>query len=212
MMTRRELLARAGCGIGSLALADLLARGDDRVANPLAPRKPHHPAKAKAVIWLFINGGPSHVDTWDYKPELIKKDGMKLEGFNKFTGFFSKQVGPLMKSPFSFKQYGQSGKWVSDLFPNLSQHVDDMAFIHSGYTESNNHSPALFMMNTGEMRMGHPCCGSWITYGLGSESQNLPSFVVMTDPLGRGLPKGYAQNWLKGRAGFMKRNWILFDE
>jgi hypothetical protein len=154
----------------------------------------------KRVIWLFINGGPSHVDTWDYKPELEKSDGKELAGFDRFTGFFSNSVGPLMKSPFKFQQHGECGKWVSEIFPNLSQHVDKMAFIHSGHTESNNHSPALFMMNTGVPRMGNPCVGSWVTYGLGSESRNLPAFVVMSDPKGRGLPKGYSLNW---GAGFL---------
>ncbi len=186
-------------GLASLLHEKNLLAGDDP-RDPLAPRGGHFPARAKAVIWLFINGGPSHVDTWDYKPELAKRDGQELAGFNKFTGFFANEVGGLMKSPFTFKQYGQSGKWVSSLFPHLSRHVDKMAFIHSGYTESNNHSPALFMMNSGEMRMGYPCVGSWVTYGLGSESRNLPAFVVMSDPLGRGLPKGHAQNW---GAGFL---------
>jgi hypothetical protein len=105
-----------------------------------------------------------------------------------------------MKSPFTFQQYGESGKWVSSLFPHLSQHVDKMAFIHSGFTKSNNHSPALFMMNCGVPRMGFPCVGSWVTYGLGSESKDLPAFVVFSDPLGRGLPKGHSQNW---GAGFL---------
>ena len=103
-----------------------------------------------------------------------------------------------MKSPFAFKQYGESGTWASDLFPNLSAHVDDMAFIHSCFTQTNNHSPALFQINTGMSRMGFPCVGSWTTYGLGSESKNLPAFVVMYDTLGRGLPKGYASNWSAG--------------
>ncbi|MFN3485216.1 MAG: DUF1501 domain-containing protein [Planctomycetota bacterium] len=204
-LSRRELLARAGGGIGILALADLLKQegllaqpGPSR--DPLAPRAPHFPARAKAVIWIFINGGPSHVDTWDYKPELKRRDGQELAGFNKFTGFFANEVGPLMKSPFQFARHGQCGKWVSDIFPHLARHVDRMAFIHSGYTESNNHSPALFMMNSGEPRMGYPCVGAWVTYGLGSESRNLPAFVVMSDPLGRGLPKGHAQNW---GAGFL---------
>ena len=105
-----------------------------------------------------------------------------------------------MPSPFRFRQYGECGKWVSDLFPHTAQHVDRMAFVHSGHTESNNHSPALFMMNCGQPRMGLPCAGSWVTYGLGSESRDLPAFVAMSDPLGRGLPKGYAQNW---GAGFL---------
>ena len=178
----------------------LLAAPAKKNPNPLAPKSPHFPVKAKSVIWLFINGGPSHVDTWDYKPELEKRDGKALKGFDKFTGFFSGNVGPLMKSPFEFKQYGQCGKWVSSLFPHLSKHVDKMAFIHSGYTNSNNHSPALFMMNTGLKSMGFPCVGSWLTYGLGSENKNMPAFMVMSDPLGRGLPKGYALNW---GAGFL---------
>ena len=147
-----------------------------------------------------MNGGPSQVDTWDYKPELAKRDGKELKGFDKNTGFFTDQVGPLMKSPFQLKQHGQSGTWVSEIFPNLAKHVDDMAFIHSCYTETNNHSPALFQINTGLPRMGFPCVGSWVTYGLGSESQNLPAFVVMYDTLGRGLPKGHAPNW---GAGFL---------
>ncbi len=207
--SRRTLLKRAGCGAGLLGLAALM-QDEGLLApagaatlseiNPLAPRKPHFAAKAKSVIWLFINGGPSHVDTWDYKPELEKRDGKELEGFDRFTGFFANAVGPLMKSPFKFKQYGQCGKWVSEIFPNLSQHVDKMAFIHSGYGKSNNHSPALFMMNTGFTQMGHPCVGSWVTYGLGSESRELPAFVVMSDPKGRGLPKGQAANW---GAGFL---------
>jgi len=208
VFSRREMLARAGGGAGLLALAALLgdegmlahATGAVPSDNPLAPRRSHFPAAAKNVIWLFMNGGPSHVDTWDYKPELAKRDGQELEGFDKNTGFFTDQVGPVMKSPFQFAQYGESGAWVSDIFPNMARHVDDMAFIHSCYTESNNHSPALFMINTGMTRMGFPCVGSWVTYGLGSESRDLPAFVAMTDPLGRGLPKGYSQNW---GAGFL---------
>ncbi len=189
--------------MGMLALANLLGEqnslaGEATSTNPLAPKKPSIPAKAKAVIWVFVNGGPSQVDTWDYKPELSKRDGQELPGFDKTTGFFINAVGPLMKSPFEFKQHGQSGKWVSSIFPHLSQHVDKMAFIHSLWTESNNHSPALFMMNTGLPRLGFPSVGSWVTYGLGSENENLPGFVVMSDPKGRGLPKGNSLNWTSG--------------
>ena len=195
------MLKQAGMGIGSLGLASLLQQeGLAAGSNPMAARRPHFKTKAKAVIWLFINGGPSHVDTWDYKPELARRDGQALEGFDKFTGFFSNAVGGLMKSPFEFKQHGQCGKHVSSIFPHLSRHVDKMAFIHSCHTESNNHSPALFMMNSGLPRMGHPCVGSWMTYGLGSESDSLPAFVAMSDPKGRGLPKGHAANW---GAGFL---------
>ena len=145
-----------------------------------------------------MNGGQSHVDTWDYKPALAKMDGKELAGFDKNIGFFPGQVGPLMKSPWEFKQHGESGKWVSSLFPHISKHVDKMAFVHSCYAKSNNHSPALFMMNTGETQKGFPCVGSWVTYGLGSENQNLPGFVVMADPLERGFPKGHASNWGSG--------------
>jgi hypothetical protein len=211
-LSRRQLLARAGGGAGLLALASLMAdegllvptasaaATSDPQLNPLAAKPPHFAAKAKSVIWLFMNGGPSQVDTWDHKPALAKRDGQKLEGFDKNTGFFTGQVGPVMKSPFQFTQRGKCGAWVSEIFPKIGEHVDDMAFLYSCYTGSNNHSPALFMMNTGTSRMGFPCVGSWVTYGLGSESQNLPAFVAMTDPLGRGLPKGYSQNW---GAGFL---------
>ena len=199
LLNRRTMLQRCGMGVGSLGLASLLQQeGLTAGPSPLAARKPHFKTKAKSVIWLFINGGPSQVDTWDYKPELAKRDGQELKGFDKFTGFFSNAVGGLMKSPFEFKQYGQCGKHVSSIFPYLSKHTDKMAFIHSGHTESNNHSPALFAMNCGLPRMGYPCVGSWVTYGLGSESDSLPAFVVMSDPKGRGLPKGHAANWGAG--------------
>jgi hypothetical protein len=208
---RREFLRRTGQGCGLLGLATLLesqcgpggvARADytDRRLNPLASRPAHTPAPAKSVIWLFMNGGQSQVDTWDYKPELERRDGQELPGFDKNTGFFTAEVGPLMKSPFRFQQYGQSGTWASEIFPSTVPHVDRMAFIHSCFTETNNHSPALFQINTGFSRMGFPCVGAWVTYGLGCDSQNLPAFVVMYDTLGRGLPKGHAQNW---GAGFL---------
>jgi Protein of unknown function (DUF1501) len=204
--TRRDFLRRAGCGFGLVGLAGLLDQqkllADDTAkppaANPLAPRPPHFEPKAKSVIWLFINGGPSQIDTWDYKPELLKRDGQELKGFDPATGFFAGQVGPLMKSPFKFAQHGQSGAWVSDIFPNMARHVDKMAFVYSCWTDSNNHSPALLKVNTGMTRMGFPCLGAWVTYGLGSESQSLPAFCVMYDTLGRGLPKGYSQNWGSG--------------
>jgi len=200
-LSRRQLLQKAGGGFGWLALQSMLARtGMAASLNPMTARAAQRAASAKSVIWIFANGGPSHVDTWDYKPELQKRDGQTLAGFDSKTGFFPDAVGPLMASPFQWAQHGRSGTWVSDLFPHLSRHVDKMAFIHSCHTESNNHSPALFMMNTGFTRMGYPCVGSWVTYGLGCESDSLPSFVVMSDPLNRGLPKGNASNW---GAGFL---------
>jgi len=186
--------------MGSLGLWSLLQQEGLAGQSTLAPKNPHFLAKAKSVIWIFTNGGPSQVDTWDYKPALAKQDGQTLEGFDRFTGFFANSVGGLMKSPFEFKQHGQCGKHISSIFPRLAKHVDRMAFIHSGHTESNNHSPALFMMNCGLPRMGYPCVGSWVTYGLGSSSDSLPAFVVMSDPKGRGLPKGHAANW---GAGFL---------
>jgi hypothetical protein len=197
--SRRSFLAKAGAGFGTVALASLLAEQSEAQApNPLLPRPPHFAAKAKSVIWLFMNGGPSHVDTWDYKPELLRRDGQVLQGFDPTTGFFANDVGPIMKSPYRFQRHGQSGHYVSEIFPNMARHVDKMAFIHSMWTDSNNHSPALMKINTGSTRMGSPCVGAWVTYGLGSESQNLPAFIVMYDTLGRGLPKGYAQNWGAG--------------
>jgi hypothetical protein len=208
--SRRAFLERAGSGMGLLALAGMLesegllapaaarsAEIDPRL-NPLAPRSPHFPAKAKSVIWLFMNGGQSQVDTWQYKPELEKRHGQELPNFDKNTGFFTSQVGPLMKSPFKFMQCGQSGAWISEIFPNIAKYVDEIAFIHSCFTETNNHSPALFQINTGMSRMGFPCVGAWVTYGLGTVNQNLPGFVVMYDTLGRGIPKGHAQNWGTG--------------
>jgi len=209
--SRRDFLSRTGSGAGMLGLATLLADSglpESRLhaaattdaINPLASKKPHFPVKAKSVIWLFMNGGQSQVDTWDYKPALEKYDGKDLPGFDKNTGFFVNDVGGLMKSPFAFRQHGKSGTWVSEIFPNLAQHVDDMAFLHSCHTETNNHSPALFQINTGMSRMGFPCAGAWVTYGLGTENQNLPAFMVMYDTLGRGLPKGHASNW---GAGFL---------
>ncbi len=200
--SRRDFLSRSGSGFGLLALASLLGEQSPALAaestDPMAPRPSHFPAKAKSVIWLFMNGGPSQVDTWDYKPELEKRDGKELDGFDKNTGFFPGSVGPLMKSPFAFKQYGNSGAWASEIFPKLATHVDDMAFIYSCFTGSNNHAPALFEMNTGMSRMGFPCMGSWVTYGLGSENRNLPGFVVMYDTMGRGIPKGHSLNWGTG--------------
>ena len=210
--SRRYFLKRAGSGAGLLALAGLfeqegLLAGDTKTATSerpsmfdLSPRSAHFETPAKSVIWLFMHGAPSQVDTWDYKPALEKYDGKDLQGFDQSTGFFAGRGGPIMKSPFRFQRHGQTGKWVSELYPNLSRHVDNMAFIHSCYAHENNHSPAQFEINTGMARMGFPCVGSWVTYGLGTENQNLPGFVVMYDTLGRGLPKSRSQSW---GAGFL---------
>jgi len=193
LLPRRTMLARCGAGCGLLALDRLLA---DEGAGAAAA--PHFAPRAKRVIWLFINGGPSQVDTFDHKPELARRDGEALAGFDANTGFFAGSVGGLMKSPFAFRQHGGCGAWVSEIFPHLARHVDRMAFVKSCWTDSNNHAPALLRLNTGSTRVGHPCTGSWVTYGLGNENRDLPGFVVMVDSRGRGLPKGYAQNWSAG--------------
>ena len=200
-LTRRELLARTGLGCGSMALGSLLTEQSTAAAE-FDPRRPlqsraGHFAGVRSVIWIVMNGGASQVDTWDYKPELQKRNGQMLAGADPRTGFFQTS-GKLLASPFRFAQHGKSGTWASEIFPHICQHVDDMAFVHSCYSDSNNHSPALFEMNTGMSRMGFPCIGSWLTYGLGSENENLPGFVVMTDAQGRGLPKNHAQNWGSG--------------
>jgi len=201
---RREFLVRSGQGFGMLGLAACLAESGwgapVESRNPLLARPGHEATPIRSVIWLFMNGGPSQVDTWDYKPQLTARDGQELPDFDRNTGFFTGAVGPLMKSPFQFARHGESGTWVSEIFPNLARHVDKLAFIHSCWTDSNNHAPALFKINTGSTRQGFPCFGSWVTYGLGSDSRNLPAFVVMYDTLGRGVPKGHAQNW---GAGFL---------
>jgi len=209
--SRRSLLQRSGCGAGMLGLVGLLqdegllladSALQDRTLNPLAPADPHFEPRAKRVIWIFINGGPSPVDTWNYRPALTKWNGKSIKEFDSefknTTGFFKNSVGNLMQSPFKFTLRGECGKMVPEIFPHLGEHVDKMAFLLSGHTESNNHSPALFAMNCGFPRMGFPCVGSWVTYGLGSESADLPGFVVMSDPKGRGLPKGHAANWSAG--------------
>ena len=199
--SRRHLLKQAGCGFGLVGLAGLLldegllssSQADDlgiRSMNPMAAQETHFSATAKRAIWIFANGGPSQVDTWDYKPALEKWDGKPITDFDpdfkNTTGFFKNAVGSLMKSPFKFTPRGDCGKMISSIFPHLGNHVDKMAFIHSGFAESNNQSTALFKMNCGLPRMGFPCVGSWVTYGLGSQSQHLPGFVVMSDPKGRG--------------------------
>lgn len=181
-LSRRAFLQRAGLGCGALALTTLLhdegvlaAEGN---LNPLAARQPHYSPRAKSVIWLFQTGSPSQVDTFDHKPELHKRDGQVLKGADPKTGFFTTS-GKCLRSPFKFEQHGQSGAWVSEIFPNIAKHVDDMAFIYSCYSQSNNHTPAMLEINSGFIRQGFPSMGSWVTYGLGSENANLPAFVVM---------------------------------
>ncbi len=181
-----------------LALADLLqasagaAEDEPRAGDPLTPRPPHFAPKAKSVIWLFMEGGPSGVDLFDRKPELEENHGKQIE-----IDVFNGDPGPLMKSPFKFQQHGQCGAWVCDKYRNIARHVDEIAFVKSCFTESNDHVPALYQMNTGIARVGLPTAGAWITYGLGSENHNLPGFVVL------GGDKGIKGGPLHWSAGFL---------
>jgi hypothetical protein len=193
---RRDFLARAGGGLGAVALNSLLHEAY-AANNPLSPRGAHHPAKAKAVIQIFCPGGLSHIDTWDYKPELAARQGKPFDPDGKLQ-FFASKPGNCQGSYWPFKQYGESGRWMSDLFPRLSHCVDDMAFIYSMQSKSALHGPAMFMANSGFILPGFPSMGAWVTYGLGSESAELPAFVVLPDP--RGLPPGGVVNW---GAGFL---------
>ncbi len=181
-LSRREFLRQSGLGCGSLALAWLLQR--DAAAHAAA-RPPHFPAKTRAVIWLFMTGGPSQVDTFDYKPELQKRDGQTLAGADPKTGFFTTS-GKCLRSPFAWKQHGRSGSWVSDVLPRMAEHVDDMTFLHSCHSTANNHAPASMELSAGFVRPGYPGLGAWVSYGLGSVNDNLPAFVVMHDAKPRG--------------------------
>ena len=203
--TRREFLWQAGAGFTALGLADLLGKDGffgksasaaaNARANPLAPRPPHFAPKAKSVIFLFMYGGPSQVDTFDYKPELYKLDG-KTINVKTFGRGGKKDGGRVVGPKWAFKPYGQCGKYVSDLFPHLAGHVDDIAFLHSMTADSPIHGSAMLQMNTGKILSGSPCLGSWVNYGLGSENEDLPGFVVMLDPTGG--PISGAKNWSSG--------------
>ncbi len=208
--SRREFLWRAGGGVSGVALAHMLnsqgllaAEIADACAakplgdNPYALKPPHFKPRAKAVISLFMSGGPSAVDLFDFKEGLVKYAGQPID--DKVHGDVVVRQGypgPLMPSPFEFKRYGQSGKLVSEVFPNLGQHVDDIAFIHSVFGRSNDHVQAHYEMQSGQIRVGFPSAGSWISYGLGTESTSLPAFVVIADP--RGGPIGGPTNWSAG--------------
>ena len=171
-------------------LAAPQAESSAKPVTSLVPRQGHFPAKAKSVIWLFMEGAPSAVDMFDRKPELDKRDGDTTD----IKAFFG-NPGPLMKSPFSFKQYGECGQWVCDKYTNVAKHVDKMAFLKSCYSESNDHVPAIYQINSGLPRPGFPTAGAWVTYGLGSENQSLPGYVVMGNTQGA---KGGPHNWGSG--------------
>jgi hypothetical protein len=183
-LSRREVLCKIGGGFGALGLASLFAENGllaneawRPTGNPLASRAPHFSPRAKRVIFLFMNGGPSHVDTFDPKPALNKSDGQPLpSSFNLKTN--RKSSGKLMASPFKVRQYGQSGIFASDLYPEVGNCIDDLCIIRSMYTDNPNHEPGLLLMNSGNMQPIRPSMGSWLTYALGSDNQNLPGFIV----------------------------------
>jgi len=195
LLSRREFLCRCGMGMGALSLAGFFG-GVEPVAasgyvSPLAPRQPQFPAKARRVIHIFANGGPSHVDTFDPKPALDEWHGKAIPLQLKTE----RKTGAAYRSPFKFQKYGQSGIEVSELFPNVAESIDDIAVIRSMHADVPNHEPSLLLMNCGEARLIRPSVGSWITYGLGTDNQNLPGFIVMCPG---GYPIQESQNWQSG--------------
>jgi hypothetical protein len=187
--SRRKFLSQAGAAAGIFATQGAFAQN-----NPLAFGTGHFPAKAKSIIWLHMTGAPSQMDTFDYKPVLNKNHGKPLPDADSKTGFFTTS-GKCLASPFAFKQYGECGAWVSDLFPHLSNHVDDMAFIYSMYSRSNNHTPAMLELTSGFFRQGFPSIASWLMYGLGTPNKSLPGSFVLHAPK---KPRGEDPIWSTG--------------
>jgi uncharacterized protein DUF1501 len=196
-LTRREFLCRCGMGMGAVSLATLLgefgalnsARAEDTYVSPLMPKQPHFPGKAKRVLHIFANGGPSHVDTFDPKPALERYAGKPLPMENLRT---ERKTGAAFPSPFKFQKHGRSGIEVSELFPHVAESIDEIAVIRSMHADVPNHEPSLMLMNCGEARLVRPSMGSWVTYGLGSDNQNLPGFITMCPG---GYPIQESQNW-----------------
>lgn len=210
-LSRREWLSRTGCGFGALALAGLTTQQAAQ-ANPLAARVPHYPARAKRVIFLFMQGGVSHVDSYDYKPILTKDDGKQLPFDDSRTIAKTGMRGStqrIMKPLWKFSQHGQTGRWASDLFPEVNRHLDDLCFVHSLHTEGVAHGPATLFLHCGSTNFIRPSMGSWILYGLGTENENLPGFVSISPSAGNGGARNYGSAFLPavyqgtalGRAG-----------
>jgi len=197
-LNRRQLLHQCGAGFGAVALSSLLQESFAQPAsdNPLAARAPHFPARAKRVIFLFMHGGPSQVDTFDYKP-LLQRDSGKPLPFAKPRVQFA-QTGNLLGSPFEFRQYGQSGAWVSELFPEVARHVDDLCFLKSIHGTNEAHGGALLALHTGSDTFVRPSMGSWLLYGLGTENQNLPGFITICPTLGHGGVNNWSSAFLPG--------------
>ena len=201
LIDRREFLWRFGGGLGGIALTHLLAQ-NGLLADAVSPTSRaslnggvHHPARAKRIVQLFMSGAASQCDTFDYKPELIKRSGQKFDPGEKVE-LFQSDPGAVMKSPWEWRPRGQCGKWISDLVPHIGSCADDIAFIHSMISKSNVHGLATFMQNTGFVLPGFPAMGAWISYGLGSLTENLPTFVVLPDL--RGFAPNGPANWSSG--------------
>lgn len=196
--TRREFLAKSGGGFGAMALAALMGQSASAApADPRAPKVTDFPAKAKNVIFLFMEGGPSHIDLFDPKPLLNELAGQKLpESFGKVILAMGENDAPLMRCPRKWKQHGESGLWVSDWFPEIATCADDLCVIRSCVSDGINHSSGVCQMNTGHVIGGRPSLGAWATYGLGTENQDMPAFVVLTD--GKGQPVNGSRNWGSG--------------
>ena len=197
--TRRAALQQLACGFGYLALAGLAAQQSARAAvNPLAPRTPHFPPRAKRIIFLFMAGGVSHVDSFDYKPRLIKDDGRMFD-FDDLRAIARTGKGStqrVMKPLWEFKERGQSGRWVSELFPEMAKHADELCVLRSMHTEGVAHGPATLFLHTGTTNFIRPSMGSWVNYGLGTENENLPGFVSISPSLGNGGPRNYGNAFL----------------
>ncbi len=196
--SRREFLTKAGSGLGGLALASMLANDGyaATIKNPLAPKQPHHKPTAKAVIWLFMEGGPSHIDLFDPKPELEKLAGQPMPAsFGKVITAMGTASNTLMPSKRSFKQYGQGGIWVSDWYSETAKHADDLCVFRACWADGLNHVGSVCQMNTGSILAGRPSLGAWVTYGLGSANENLPTFVILTDDK---EVVGGPKNWSSG--------------
>jgi hypothetical protein len=201
---RRQFLRQSGGGFGAMALAHFLGTGAE--AGGVLDGRLHHPPRARRVIQLFMNGGVSPMDTFDYKPELVRLHGQKLGPKERPEGQTG-DCGALMKSPFEFKQYGQSGRWVSSVFPHMSSIVDDLAFLMAMTSKTNVHGPGSYMMNTGFLLPGFPCLGAWVSYALGNIADNLPTFVVLPDT--RGLPYNQQGNFSSGFLPAMHQGTII---
>ncbi|MEZ6110231.1 MAG: DUF1501 domain-containing protein [Pirellulaceae bacterium] len=194
--SRRQLLQSSACGFGYLALAGMansVRAGETQ--NPLAPRPTHHAPRAKRVIFVFMHGGPSQVDTFDYKPQLDKDDGKELP-FEPAKNLSRGIQRKMMKSPWAFRQYGECGMWVSDLFPNVARHADDLCVVNSMHTDGQSHGQAVMRLHTGENTFVRPSVGAWVNYGLGTENENLPGFVTICPPRGHGGTRNYGSAFL----------------